>query len=86
MEDAVQRQELLETAGLTAEELDDLVRAGLLKPDRAGGCFRRRLVHWAGKLACLLHEGWTVDEIKSWTLVRWTTGNPRAWPPEHGPH
>jgi len=39
-------------------------------------------VIWGKKLAYLLGEGWSVDEIKRWSKERWKSGNPRGWPPE----
>lgn len=43
--------------------------------------YRPKLASWARKLAYLLGEGWTVEEIKRWSTERWTWPNPRLWPP-----
>lgn len=72
--------ELVDQAGLTEAQLDELQRARLLVPDREGR-YRPKLAGWARKLAELLASGWEIPEIKAWSSGRWSTPNPRAWPP-----
>lgn len=72
--------QLAERAGLTPGELAQLSEARLLVPDR-GDLYRPKLAGWACKLAELLHAGWDVASIKSWARGRWSTPNPRQWPP-----
>jgi hypothetical protein len=50
-------------------------------PDTKDGRCRPKLVGWGKKLAYLLGEGWSVEEIKKWSKDRWKSGNPREWPP-----
>lgn len=73
--------ELRELAGLSAGELEALHTARLLVPDYEGK-YRPKLAGWAGKLATLLHAGWNIDELRRWSAGRWSTPNPRAWPPD----
>jgi len=73
--------ELCERSGLTAADLAGLEAARLLLPDQPSGKYRPKLVSWAGKLAYLLRAGWAIPEIRSWAKGRWSTPNPRAWPP-----
>lgn len=73
--------ELCERAGLRAEDLARLESARLLVPDREGK-YRPKLAGWAGKLAYLLRNGWELPEIASWSRGRWSTPDPRRWPPD----
>lgn len=73
--------DLCERAGLTPGELESLTAARLLVPDHEGK-YRPKLAGWAGKLATLLHAGWDIDSIRRWSAGRWSTANPRAWPPD----
>ncbi len=75
------RTQLIEQTGLSTESLSLLENARLLVPD-AEGLFRPKLVGWGGKLAYLLDEGWSIDEIKKWSKERWDQDNPRQWPPK----
>jgi hypothetical protein len=74
--------QLCEVSGLTPEELAALADARLLLPDRPRETYRPKLAGWARKLSYLLHDGWTILEIKNWAKERWETGNPREWPPD----
>lgn len=76
------KQELCQQAGLKQIDLQLLEAAGLLNltqrdPDR----YRPKLVSWGKKLAYLLEAGWSIDEIKTWSQLRWSWPNPRIWPP-----
>lgn len=73
--------ELRAQSGLTPDNLAALEAARLLLPDH-GGRYRPKLAGWGRKLAHLLGEGWTIDELKAWARGRWSTPNPRAWPPD----
>lgn len=73
--------DLCEQSGLSAGELESLHAARLLVPDRDGK-YRPKLAGWAGKLATLLHAGWSIAEIRRWAAGRWSTPDPRAWPPD----
>jgi hypothetical protein len=73
--------DLCERAGLAPSELESLHAARLLVPDHEG-LYRPKLAGWAGKLATLLHAGWTINELRRWAVGRWSTPNPRAWPPD----
>lgn len=73
--------ELCEQSGLTPESLAALESCRLLVPDHAGK-YRPKLAGWGRKLAYLLSEGWSLDELKAWARGRWSTPNPREWPPE----
>lgn len=69
--------ELCERTGLLREDLAALAEAALLTPS-ASGRYKPRNLLWACKLANLLGEGWTVQEIKAWTRRRWSQSDPRA--------
>jgi hypothetical protein len=73
--------ELRRQAGLTSINFAHLEAARLLLPDHDGK-YRPKLVGWGRKLAFLLDQGWEIDEIKHWSQSRWTTPDPRQWPPE----
>lgn len=73
---------LCKRSGLSPDDLVLLEKARLLVPDTASGCYRPKLVGWARKLGILLRAGWTVDELRAWSSGRWSTDNPRAWPPD----
>jgi hypothetical protein len=66
-------------AGLDAQTFDALAAADLLCPNGAG-MYRPKLASWGRKLAYLLDQGWSIEEIKTWAHDRWYTSNPRAWP------
>ncbi len=74
-------EELCAQSGLDGETLARLEAVGLLRPNVAYGTYRPKLATWAKKLAYLLAEGWTVDEIKIWARERWNYPDPRVWPP-----
>jgi hypothetical protein len=74
--------QLCEQSGLTADNLADLAAARLLLPDTKDGRYRPKLAGWGRKLAYLLGEGWTVGELRAWARGRWSTPDPRTWPPE----
>jgi hypothetical protein len=74
--------ELCNQSGLEPAELSKLNEARLLIPDSKDGRYRPKLVSWGVKLTFLLREGWKIEEIKTWSKGRWTTSNPREWPPE----
>lgn len=78
--DYLSASDLCEHSNLTKEELELLQLARLLIPDFEDR-YRPKLLGWARKLAYLFHEGWTVEEIKKWASGRWSTSNPRLWPP-----
>jgi hypothetical protein len=78
------KEQLLEGSGLREAELCRLEDVRLLVPDTKDGRYRPKLVGWGKKLAYLLREGWTVDDIKRWSRERWKSGNPRKWPPFRG--
>lgn len=76
------KAELCQQAGLKGSDLEQLEAAGLLtptqqEPDR----YRPKLASWGKKLAYLLAAGWSMEEIKTWSQVRWSWPNPRIWPP-----
>jgi len=73
--------ELCERAELRPSALERLASAQLLLPDRDGK-YRPKLVGWAAKLAYLLAEGWSLAEIRTWAKGRWSTPNPRQFPPD----
>jgi DNA-binding transcriptional MerR regulator len=75
------REQLLDMSGLSPDELRALEEARLLVPDTTDRMYRPKLVGWGRKLALLLAEGWKLDEIKRWAKGRWSTPNPREWPP-----
>jgi hypothetical protein len=72
--------ELLDQSGLTPADLAGLESVRLLLPDH-GGRYRPKLAGWARKLAYLIREGWSLAELQAWARGRWSTPNPRAWPP-----
>jgi len=72
---------ICERSGLSPDELAALNDYRLLLPDH-GDLYRPKLASWAGKLAYLLREGWSLGEIKAWSRGRWQTPEPRQWPPE----
>lgn len=84
MDSGVSTSELIQGSGLSFAELDMLEEVGLLRPDwpNAERPYRQRLVRWASRLAYLLKEGWTVEEIQYWSKTRWTSSDPRRWPPQ----
>jgi hypothetical protein len=71
-----------EQSGLNSHDLSLLESARLLLPDTKDGRYRPKLAGWGRKLAYLINEGWTMDEIKAWAKGRWKSPNPRHWPPE----
>ena len=73
--------ELCEQSGLTLDSLAALESARLLLPDH-GGKYRPKLAGWGRKLAYLLGEGWTMAELAAWARGRWSTPDPRRFPPE----
>ena len=76
-------EQLCEKSGLSLDDLALLESARLLVPDLKDGRYRPKLAGWGQKLAYLLHEGWSLAEIKRWAKDRWSTPNPRRWPPDH---
>jgi len=74
--------ELCEQSGLEAQDLARLEAARLLVPDTKDGRYRPKLAGWARKLAYLLAQGWDLAEVAAWARGRWSTPNPRAWPPD----
>ena len=76
--------ELCTLAELAPADAGELARAGLLRP-RAWGEYQPRQVGWARRLAFLLGQGWTVEQIKCWTAQRWTAARPGDWPPSGPP-
>jgi len=74
--------ELCEQSGLSAADLARLEAARLLVPDTKDGRYRPKLAGWARKLAYLLAQGWDLAEVAAWARGRWSTDNPRAWPPD----
>jgi len=74
--------DLCQQSGLTQENLSQLEAARLLLPDTRDRRYRPKLEGWANKLAYLLNEGWSIEEIRAWAKGRWKTENPREWPPE----
>ena len=75
------REEIIYHSGLTEEQLNMLGKARLLLPDYKD-LYRPKLVSWAKKLRYLFDENWSIDEIYSWAKGRWSTPNPRKWPPD----
>lgn len=73
--------ELCEQSGLTLNSLAALESARLLLPDHDGR-YRPKLAGWGRKLARLLAEGWNLDELKAWARGRWSTPDPRRFPPD----
>lgn len=73
--------ELCAQSGLDSGSLVQLEGARLLLPDHDGK-YRPKLVGWGRKLAYLLAHGWEIDEIKRWAKGRWSTPDPRQWPPD----
>lgn len=69
-------------AGLQLIIISELEAARLLLPDTKDGRYRPKLAGWGKKLAYLMGEGWTVDEMKQWSKRRWTAPDPLAWPPK----
>ena len=87
MDRMLTKTEFCQRAGLQVSDLQQLEAAGLLnptqhEPDR----YRPKLVSWGKKLAYLLAVGWSVEEIKTWSQVRWSWPNPRIWPPPKPAH
>lgn len=72
--------DLCQQSGLTLANLTALESARLLVPDHDGK-YRPKLAGWGKKLARLLGEVWTLDELQAWGRGRWSTPDPRAWPP-----
>jgi hypothetical protein len=72
---------ICERSGLSLADLAALQAARLLVPDHEG-LYRPKLASWAGKLAYLLRAGWSPAELKAWARGRWSTPDPRRWPPE----
>jgi hypothetical protein len=72
---------ICERSGLSLADLAALNDSRLLVPDH-GELYRPKLASWAGKLAYLLRAGWSLAELQAWARGRWSTPNPRAWPPE----
>ena len=64
-------EELCQQSGLTEEELDMLKKYRLLVPDTKNGRYRPKLVGRGKKLKDKLSNGWTCEEIKTWTKERW---------------
>jgi len=62
---------LQERSGLNQEQLAALKAARLLVVDTPDGRYRPKLAGWARKLAELLADGWSVEEIKRWAKERW---------------
>ncbi|MBN1304960.1 MAG: hypothetical protein JXA13_11040 [Anaerolineales bacterium] len=79
--DYLTAEALCSQSELSPEDLKQLETARLLVPDTKDGRYRPKLAGWGKKLAYLLEEGWTVEEIKGWSKVRWRSDNPRQWPP-----
>ena len=79
----VTAEALCAESGLSRADVWELEAAGLLLPTHTDPApsYRPRLVGWARKLAYLRGEGWTLDEIGAWAKGRWSTANPRQWPP-----
>lgn len=74
--------ELCDQSDLRPSDLERLASARLLLADRPSGLYRPKLVGWARKLAFLLAENWSPEEIRAWAKGRWKTANPRLWPPD----
>ena len=74
--------DLCKRSGLTPQTLAQLEAARLLLPDTKDGHYRPKLASWGRKLAYLISQGWSGDEIKRWAKGRWSTPNPRRWPPD----
>jgi hypothetical protein len=72
---------ICERSGLSLAELAALNDSRLLVPDH-GELYRPKLGSWAAKLAYLLRAGWSLAELQAWARGRWSTPDPRAWPPE----
>ncbi len=73
--------DLCAQSGLTPGDLADLEAARLLLPDHDGK-YRPKLAGWGRKLAYLLQNGWGLNEIATWARGRWSTPNPRQFPPD----
>jgi len=71
---------ICERSGLSLADLATLKDARLLVPDH-GDLYRPKLGGWAVKLAYLLRAGWSIAEVKGWVRGRWSTPDPRRWPP-----
>lgn len=78
------REALAEEGGLTLEQLALLEEARLLVPrrEKTSPHYEPKNVRWAGKLAYLLCQGWSIEEIRHWTKERWKSFDPRRWPPQ----
>lgn len=74
--------ELCRQSGVSRDELALLESVRLLLPDTQDRRYRPKLIGWARKLSYLLNDGWEVDNIKAWTKGRWSTSDPRQWPPD----
>jgi hypothetical protein len=72
--------DLCAQSDLTQDNLSQLAVARLLLPDHDEK-YRPKLAGWARKLSYLLGEGWTIDELRTWSRGRWMTTNPRQFPP-----
>ncbi|MFC2063712.1 hypothetical protein ACFLXB_01270 [Chloroflexota bacterium] len=70
-------RELCQKSGLSLEQLESLKGVRLLVPDTQDGRYRPKLAGWGKKLAGMLNDGWSVDDIKIWSKERWKKGNPR---------
>jgi hypothetical protein len=74
--------DLCEQSGLFPGDLTQLEAARLLLPDTKDGHYRPKLVSWGRKLAYLISQGWSIDEIHRWAKGRWSASDPRKWPPD----
>jgi len=63
--------ELCQLSGLTKYELEQLEKIRLLVPDTKDRRYRPKLIGWGKKLKVKLSNGWTYEEIKTWTKGRW---------------
>jgi len=82
MEKMLTKAELCQQTGLKQCDVQQLEAAGLLNPtQQEPDRYLFKLVSWGKKLAYLLAAGWSVEEIKTWSQVRWSWPNPRIWPP-----
>jgi hypothetical protein len=74
--------EICQKSGLSHNDIEDLEEARILMPDTKDRLYRPKLASWARKLSYLLDEGWETLEIKAWVKGRWSTSDPRHWPPD----
>ena len=83
--------DLAKEAGVDYAFALEAVREDLVRPDGGRGTrvkrYRRRLASWLRKLYQLRQDGYTWEDIRSWTRRRWQEGHEdeRRWPAGYRP-